>query len=249
MAFTIGLDFDRAINWDARLKQELPFINSWLKSWSAVKVIDVACGGGKHTAALAKLGYKLHGTDYSAEMIYEARKNCESIDVEFTQCDMRIKPAGLQAQDALLCLGNSLCLLENQVMCQEALNSFSTMLKPGAGLILHLLNYTRFRNPEKAFFPVRTIWENGKAIAHYQKYIELHDNHAYVHLIKIFEDGKSKWNRSVKSDKLMILTPHDLLPQLRIAGFEHIQVYGKLTGDLYQAESHDLIITAVKNKS
>ena len=40
--------------------------------------LDVGCGGGQYSIALEKLGYAMHGTDFSPDMIAQAEKNREA---------------------------------------------------------------------------------------------------------------------------------------------------------------------------
>jgi len=243
LTFQIGLEFDRAINWKARLGQEIPFLSSWLRSWNALRVADMACGSGKHAAALARLGFRVTGLDSSVEMLDAARYETQGLACRLLQHDMRIPLQDLQPQDALLCLGNSLALLSDEEEVLSALKSFRALVRAGGGFILHLLNFERFRRPERGFFPLTTTWEEGAATAHHLKYIELHSDHACVHLIRIHRPQPERWIREVKSDRLLPLRAEELLPLLRSAGFAEIEVFGDLRGSSYlRSESHDLVL-------
>ncbi len=52
-------------------------------------VLDLGAGTGRHAAALAARGLSIHGVDRSAEMLAKARTRCRSLDVHFTQADVR----------------------------------------------------------------------------------------------------------------------------------------------------------------
>lgn len=54
------------------------------------KILDVACGAGRHLIAFAKRGYRnLHGYDLSPTLIEEGRTAAKSYPITFTVRDMR----------------------------------------------------------------------------------------------------------------------------------------------------------------
>jgi len=66
---------------------EAGFVSSLISAWGSksvekTKVLDLACGTGRHTREFAKLGYKVSGSDISSEMIEVAV--VESNRQEFT---------------------------------------------------------------------------------------------------------------------------------------------------------------------
>ena len=68
-------DYDRFMNWPARLAAEMPFIEGRLQAIGARRVLDVACGTGMHAVALAQRGYSVAGADFSTGMVERARAN------------------------------------------------------------------------------------------------------------------------------------------------------------------------------
>ncbi|MFA7331265.1 MAG: class I SAM-dependent methyltransferase [Candidatus Delongbacteria bacterium] len=246
MGFNIGTDFDRAIQWDLRLERELPFLRAWLRSWNARHVTDLGCGTGRHCLALAQAGFELTGLDSNEEMLVAAGELLDGHPELAARCrflagDLR-QPLGLPPQDAALCLGNSLCLLRDLDEVAQALSVIRDSLRPRGGLILHVLNYWKFRDPARAFFPLKTDEEDGQARRHFLKMIELHEHHALVHLIRIEQDPAGHWARQVRSDRLLRLDAPLLRKLLLGCGFRELQAYGSLQGETYQADSHDLVL-------
>ncbi len=246
MGFNIGTDFDRAIQWDLRLERELPFLRAWLRSWNARQVLDLGCGTGRHCLALAQAGFEMTGMDSNPEMLRVAEELIAEHPAQAGRChfvagDLR-RPLGLPAQDAALCLGNSLCLLHDLDEVSQALSAMRDSLRPRGGLILHVLNYWKFRDPARAFFPLKTDVEDGLARRHFLKMIELHEAHALVHLIRIEQDPAGSWTRQVRSDRLLRLDASRLRTLLLSCGFREIQAYGSLQGETFLADSHDLVL-------
>jgi glycine/sarcosine N-methyltransferase len=85
----LSSDYDRFVDWQGRLTAELPFIERQLASVRARRVLDAACGTGKHAIALAERGYEIVGTDLSVGMVEWARA-----DAAAARIDVRFEAAG-----------------------------------------------------------------------------------------------------------------------------------------------------------
>jgi SAM-dependent methyltransferase len=249
MSFSIGVEFDRAIDWRKRLGLEIPFLRAWLRSWNAKQVADLACGSGRHCLALADQGFTMTGVDEDPSMLALAEallaerrsRSGSNQDCRFLRGDLR--RLELPRQDAILCLGNSLSLLEGPDEVQSVLQGFHDTLRTRAGVILHVLNYRRFAQPGRAFFPLKTDLEDGLPRRHYLKMIQCQETTAQVHLVLI-EEESGTWVRRVKSERLALLEPQTLQEMLRRAGFREIQIYGSLRGEHYDEDSPDVVVCA-----
>lgn len=137
-------DYDRFVNWPARLAVEMPFIEAQLQSAGARRVLDVACGTGMHAIELAKRGYESMGADVSAAMIERARANAHAAGVAtpfvIAGFGALLEKAGGQF-DALLCLGNSLPHLLTPADLHTALQGFAACLHPGGLLLMQNRNF------------------------------------------------------------------------------------------------------------
>jgi SAM-dependent methyltransferase len=72
--------------------EALQFINTLIKYLAPLKnstMVDVACGKGRHSKALADMGFDVTGIDLSAASIEEAKKD-EDEQLHFYQHDMRL---------------------------------------------------------------------------------------------------------------------------------------------------------------
>ena len=59
----------------------LHFVEERAKMWQPRSVLDVGCGGGRFSVALAKLGAEVVGLDFAPEMLVIARKHAEEAGV------------------------------------------------------------------------------------------------------------------------------------------------------------------------
>ncbi len=67
----------------------IKILSTHLKIPKNAKILDLACGKGRHSIFLNKLGYDVTGIDLSAESIEEAKK-MESQNLQFIEGDMRV---------------------------------------------------------------------------------------------------------------------------------------------------------------
>ena len=101
---------------------------------SGAEVLDVPCGGGRLSLALAQRGYKMTGIDWSPAFLSHAR-SCDTADVvAWERRDMRDLP--WQARfDGAFCFGNSFGYLDDEGNA-AFLRAVAAALKPGARFVL-----------------------------------------------------------------------------------------------------------------
>jgi len=66
-------------------------ILSNIKINSSAKILDAACGAGRHSINFAEKGYKVHGFDLSETLLQIARKEAaeKNLEIEFSTADKR----------------------------------------------------------------------------------------------------------------------------------------------------------------
>jgi len=95
------------------------------------KVLDLACGYGRHSIILAQKGYSVIGYDQSSDYIQQAKKAAEDADIEvtFKLMDMR-KVALSEESDVVLSISSSLAFYEDDVNV-DIFHRIFQALKPG----------------------------------------------------------------------------------------------------------------------
>jgi SAM-dependent methyltransferase len=97
-------------------------------------VLDVPCGGGRLSLALAHRGYRVTGVDWSPEFLGHAKASDASGLVAWERRDMRDLPwAG--RFDGAFCVGNSFGYLDDEGN-EAFLRAVASALKPGARFVL-----------------------------------------------------------------------------------------------------------------
>jgi cyclopropane fatty-acyl-phospholipid synthase-like methyltransferase len=115
---------------------DVDFIEQRLGLPAGSALLDVPCGSGRHTLALARRGHRVTGVDISAEAVDHARRAAAEagVDVELVLGDMRDVPQGGRF-DAAVCLGNSFGYL-TEPETRTFLAALAGAVRPGGGLVV-----------------------------------------------------------------------------------------------------------------
>lgn len=134
--------YDALIDWPRRLGNEAPLLREMLERSGSPRVLDAACGTGRHAAMIAEWGLEVVGADASPAMIERSgtlhadRANLSWIVRSFeTPAQADESPFGL-----VLCIGNSLSLAGDPDAVHRALHALWTHVAPGGTLFLQVLN-------------------------------------------------------------------------------------------------------------
>ncbi len=113
-------------------------LTSYLKPEKDVKILDLACGKGRHSMFLNKLGYEVTGVDLSPQSIeFASRKQNDRL--RFFTHDMRdVEPHG--PYDCIFNLFTSFGYFEDDLEDLKVLESVEKALEPGGTLVLDFLN-------------------------------------------------------------------------------------------------------------
>lgn len=257
---TFSADYDRFVNWPSRLAYELPWLESQLQTVpdalraQPMRVLDAACGTGKHAIALATLGYHTAGADLSAGMIDHARQNAQAagvrVDFEatgFGDLARTFRGTGLFPFDALLCLGNSLPHLTSPQHLAASLADFAACLHPGGLLIIQNRNFDAVLESRQRWMEPQTHREGDTEWLFLRFYDFLPNDLLNFQIVTLRRQGEAAWQQSVVTNRLRPLRHAELVDALIAAGFKSIQAYGSMAGDPFDAAtSANLIVTAVK---
>jgi glycine/sarcosine N-methyltransferase len=248
-------DYDRFVNWDNRLRAEMPFLHNKLSQvFSAqdagtVRILDAACGTGKHAIALAKHGYSLVGADISGGMIAQARINAQNAgqDIRFEQAGFGELTAvfGQKQFDALLCLGNSLPHAVAEPDLDLALADFAAALQPGGLLLIQNRNFDLVMAQRARWMEPQSHREADREWLFLRFYDFEPDGTILFHVITLRRESDSPWEQQVTSTRLRPLLEKDLAARLAAAGFAQIESFGSMAGEAFDpASSGNLVISA-----
>jgi len=115
---------------------EAAFVDECLKRYGSSdgrKLLELACGTGNHAFALEGLGYQLIASDYSEDLLAEAKKKAKVKDseIDFRLADMRTLDVDERPFDALICLFDSIGYVQSDEAIKKVLQNVHKHLIPG----------------------------------------------------------------------------------------------------------------------
>jgi len=124
----------------AESKVKIPWVIKKIKKHycniSTLQVLDVGCGGGFLSNALAKHGFNVTAVDLSAESLRVAAEHDETKSVKYLTADAYSLPFAEATFDVITAMD----FLEHIENPQEIIKEFSRKLKPGGLFIFHTFN-------------------------------------------------------------------------------------------------------------
>jgi SAM-dependent methyltransferase len=193
------------------------------------KVLDLACGKGRHSIYLNQLGFDVIGADLSENSILEAQKNSNET-LHFQVHDMR--ETFEDKFDAIFNLFTSFGYFENDEDNLKTLKAIKESLTEYGFAVIDFMNVTNVLNnlvPEE----VKTV--DGIDF-HIKRYLK--DNHIYKEID--FEDQGQKFHFT---EKVKALTLTDFEEMMEEAGIYLLDIFGdyKLK-KFHKTESERLIM-------
>ncbi|WP_419995258.1 class I SAM-dependent methyltransferase [Streptomyces boninensis] len=126
---------DWAAHYDAPGNQmidvEQPVVQRVLDGLPVGRALDAACGTGRHTAHLHRLGHDVTGVDASPEMLAQARRRLPA-EIGLCRADLARLPLATDSVDTVVCA----LALTHVAELGEVLAEFARVLRPGGHLVL-----------------------------------------------------------------------------------------------------------------
>jgi cyclopropane fatty-acyl-phospholipid synthase-like methyltransferase len=132
----IALEMWRQVFSEEQTQAEADFLQKVLALAPPAKVLDVPCGEGRLSLALAALGFHVTGLDFSAAFLEEARRkaSAKGMNINWKQGDMR-RMDWAEEFDGAVCMGGSFGYFDDAGHA-GFLKSVFRALKPGGRFVL-----------------------------------------------------------------------------------------------------------------
>lgn len=247
----ISLAYDNTIDWDARLNREIPFLVSLLKKPEKKRVLDVACGSGRHSVALAAQGAEVIGFDMSRTMIQAAQKLAEEkkVNPTFIVADMVDVESIIEGYfDLIFVLGNSLALLYDIDSVRSFVKTIYQRLNDGGHFSAQVLNFeeihwTGFRN-----FPAKTgKLIDGTEVTFSRMFEHTDYPDSSTLIMSVFRKTNDDWVSEVSTQKVLNLNFGIMTNILSTTGFRDVEFFSDYNESPFEKKvSRNMVIRATK---
>lgn len=149
--------------WTERTEQEVDRALKMLRPEGGERVLDLACGSGRHSIELARRGFSVVGADISAELIEIARRDAEQagVEAEFIEADLRELDLEGEFDFVLNLNDGAIGYFESDEENRRTFEVISRSLRPGGRNLVQLPNvlYARERLPQRSWIPSSNMVE------------------------------------------------------------------------------------------
>jgi len=233
----IALAYDDAIDWNARLAREIPFLLSRLGNPKGKRVLDLACGTGRHAVALTLEGAEVVGIDNSEVMISRAKKHAESNGVapKFILNGMEeLQSASLDKYDLIICLGNSLALLDDLSILDRVLSSVFNSLEDSSLFVAQVLNFEEIHRTGFRVFPLKIgRMATGEEVVFSRFYEHTDPPNSSTLVMSAQMKIKGEWTSVVSTQRVLNLNENLMKRCLAQAGFRETRFYSDYSESLF----------------
>ena len=242
----LAVDYDRMTGFEKRFVHERPFFHLLVEKFGIQTALDAGCGTGFHSLLLAQLGVKVTAVDISRQMLDRLTLHAKELhlDIDTHQSTFEdLRNAVHQTFDAVFCLGNSLAHLLSAEGLRDALNSFTSVLRPRGILFVQVLNYDRILEQHERVQSVKEA-EGLTFVRFYNFETDL----VQFNILKL-DRTHTPIETSLNSVTLRPILKNELLKELSGTGFTNAKVYGSISMDEFDARSsNDTVVLATRGE-
>jgi SAM-dependent methyltransferase len=204
-------------------------------------VLDLCCGPGRYSIALARRGFKVTGVDRTKFLLDKARAGARKAGarVEWLEMDMRdfVRP---ESYNLALSMFTSFGYFDDKREDLAVLSNIFASLKPRGACLIEVMGKEILA---KIFQPTRSEI--------------LPDGTKFIGRGEIFDEWtrvRNEWilikNKRAKSFTFhhTIYSGQEMRDRMEAVGFSGVKLFGNLDGDAYGLDAERLIAVGYKNK-
>ncbi|MBP6963381.1 MAG: methyltransferase domain-containing protein [Armatimonadetes bacterium] len=236
--------YDLLISWKARLRRERPLFARVFKEHKVRRILDTACGTGRHAFAFQDWGYHVIAADSSPEMVAKARKNAGDRPIAFVEAGFTELAKSDGMFDAVTCLGNSLPHVLSDEELDASLRSMYDVLVPGGAVIIQNNNYDMIVGRAQRFMPIAARRSDGKEYL-FQRFFDFHGDTLTFNLVTMVKE-RGDWAMHVHPIPQRALTSGLLASKLEAAGFENVRFYGGYPAKPFVSLESDVMVAVAR---
>ena len=225
----------------------LNFLQKHFQKHHATRILDLACGSGNYSTAMAEKGFDVTGLDLDENMIELAKKKIalrkESKEAglpHFVPGNMLYLSKHLREKfHGVFCIGNSLVHLDSDEKLKTGLNEAAGILKPGGVLIIQIVNYDRILEQNIKELPPIVV-KNKKVV--FRRLYQYDKINQVIHFTgELSVEGKGSFRETVPLIPLRREKLHAILVD---TGFTGLHYWGTFSEEPWKPDSSATIVKA-----
>lgn len=188
-------------------------------------VVDLACGTGSLTYALAQMGYEMIGVDKSPEMLSEAMEKMWDFQEEkpFFLCQSMDKLDLYGTMEGCVCCLDSINYVTDPATLKQAFSRIFLFLAPGGQLIFDIKTPSCFQKEHGQM----SVDESEDLYCVWRTEVE--DVHC-CHVMDLFQrQNADTWKRDQEVHHQRLYTLEELEGWLQEVGFIEVKTFGALS--------------------
>lgn len=204
-------------DFNSKVKEnESYFRENFITASEQALAIDLGCGNGIQSIALANLGYKVVSVDFNKQLLLELYSNKADLPVLLIENDILDYLKGSQDThpELIVCMGDTICHLSTFEDVEELIRKSFKMLKTGGKLVLSFRDYSIPLEDTSRFIPVKL--DDYRIMTCFLEYSETKITVTDL----IYEKHNGSWHQKVSSYKKLRMSQDYLISQLKKAGFK-----------------------------
>jgi ubiquinone/menaquinone biosynthesis C-methylase UbiE len=223
------------------------YIRFFRKSFTTHRVntlLDCACGIGRDLVLFHRLGLRVWGSDVSAAMLKQARRNLarRGLNIPLKKADFRTLPSHFSRKfDGIVCMSTSLPHLPNRREVVKALKSMRSVLRPGGILILTQGLSDRLQREKIRFVPEKVTPEFSRIMV-----VDYLKSRVTIHVLDITPSHPKQPFR-IFSFPYLALGRADYVHLLKQSGFTRVFCYGDFHFTPYDEATSGRIVIVARN--
>lgn len=181
--------------------------------------LDLGCGSGFQTIALADLGFQVTAVDTSEKLLTELAAHAIGRSIFITNADMRDSQIYLDRApfEIVVCMGDSIVHLNSLAEVEQSMRSIAKSLEPDGHLIITFRDLTTERFGADRAIPVRL--DDNRLMA---TFLEYQPEHVVVNDM-VFDRREGHWVMNKSSYRKLRLAPWRFAELLNQIGFRDVR--------------------------
>ena len=212
----------------AEAEHAVELIERYVESSPRTRVLDLACGGGRHARVLSTR-WKTTGLDLSSVLLRLARR--EAPDAEFVRGDMRVLPFRKSAFGLVVNLFTSFGYFDDDASHQRVIQEVARVTASRGTFVLDFLNTEHLRD---TLVPYDETEIGGKII---EQRREISDDGRYVIKRICIRDGGREFTERVR-----LFEKEELSQMMAKSGFDVTATLGNYDASALTDESPRVIL-------